>query len=318
MMTLRSRIRTALGGLAAILIVGSPACSSTTPGQSSHAGRPSAGASITASDLLSAPVPGICTHKAGKLVNGVQIGIPTMHGFTQIAWLHEDVTQKAALTAFGDLDGNGTRDAATVLACTAGGVSWPQVIAFYSPGPILLGWASLSAFNLPGKQPGENDTVHRLTYRDGGVEVQWSTQQSGDPAARSSLDYTGLLRLSGHKTVVSELVATTELQTVSRFQDDLRRNDKADAHKVAAPSVVATASNLFHEFPTALTTAPKCYGMNDLMLRSLKGVYKAPAVGTVLGLGSSPDPGPGAGVELGGGHPGGAGDLIGVGEVLSG
>src|SRR5690348_11579892 len=55
-----------------------------------------------------------------------------------------------------------------------------------------------------------------------------------------------------------------------------------------------------------------------LVQRSLKDVYKASAVGTVLGLGSSPDPGPGAGVELGGGHPGGVGDLIRVGEVLPG
>src|SRR5512135_3312304 len=55
-----------------------------------------------------------------------------------------------------------------------------------------------------------------------------------------------------------------------------------------------------------------------LVLRSLKGVYKTPTIGTVFGLGSSPDPGPGAGVELGGGHPGGAGDLIGAGEVLPG
>src|ERR1700746_1342340 len=54
------------------------------------------------------------------------------------------------------------------------------------------------------------------------------------------------------------------------------------------------------------------------MLRSLKGVYKASAVGTVFALGPSPDPGPGAGVELGGGHPGGVGDLVGVGEVLPG
>src|SRR5512142_295005 len=55
-----------------------------------------------------------------------------------------------------------------------------------------------------------------------------------------------------------------------------------------------------------------------LVLRSLKSVYKTPTIGTVFGLGSSPDPGPGAGVELGGGHPGGAGDLIGAGEVLPG
>jgi len=38
----------------------------------------------------------------------------------------------------------------------------------------------------------------------------------------------------------------------------------------------------------------------------------------VFRLGSSPDPGPGAGVELGGGRPGGMGDLMGVGEGLPG
>ena len=38
----------------------------------------------------------------------------------------------------------------------------------------------------------------------------------------------------------------------------------------------------------------------------------------MFGLGPSPDPGPGAGVELGGGHLGGAGDLVGVGEGLAG
>src|SRR6185312_11383887 len=45
---------------------------------------------------------------------------------------------------------------------------------------------------------------------------------------------------------------------------------------------------------------------------------KVSAVGTVFRLGSSPDPGPGAGVELGGGHPGGMGDLMGIGEGLPG
>src|SRR6266487_6626189 len=55
-----------------------------------------------------------------------------------------------------------------------------------------------------------------------------------------------------------------------------------------------------------------------LVLRSLKGVYKALSVGAGFGLGPSPDPGPGAGVELGGGDLGGVGDLVGVGEGLPG
>src|SRR5258707_14725256 len=54
------------------------------------------------------------------------------------------------------------------------------------------------------------------------------------------------------------------------------------------------------------------------MLRSLKNVHKAPAVGPRFGLGPSPDPGAGAGVELGGGGPGGVGDLVGGGEGLAG
>src|SRR5215471_1038905 len=55
-----------------------------------------------------------------------------------------------------------------------------------------------------------------------------------------------------------------------------------------------------------------------LVLRSSKRVYKAPAVGPLFRLGSSPDPGPGAGVELGSGHLGGVSDLVGVGELLPG
>src|SRR5689334_20418752 len=54
------------------------------------------------------------------------------------------------------------------------------------------------------------------------------------------------------------------------------------------------------------------------MLCSSKGVHKASAVVAVPGLGPSPDPGPGAGVEPGGGDPGGVCDLVGAGEVLPG
>jgi hypothetical protein len=64
--------------------------------------------------------------------------------------------------------------------------------------------------------------------------------------------------------------------------------------------------------------APARVNKLPLVLRSLKDVYKASAVGTRFGLGPSPDPGPGTGVELGGGDPGGAVDLVGVGEVLPG
>jgi len=218
-------------------------------------------APVTINDLLSAPVPAVCGHRAGQLVNGVQPGIPANHGTMQLAWL--DYGTKAAFTAVGDLNGDGLGDAATLLDCNAGGVPWPQVIAFYSHGPTLLGWAYLSDHVLPGLQPGENTRAWQITYRGGGVDIEWSTQENGDPGAISSLDYSATLRLSGHKIVASSLSATTELPTVDTFLNDLRRGDQAAAGQLAAPGVGELAASQFRSYPSALAATPRCYGLID-------------------------------------------------------
>ena len=219
--------------------------------------------SVTATDLLSAPVPAVCRHPAGKLVNGIQPGIPVNQGTMALAWLHGGAVAQAALTAFGNLSGNEPGDAATILNCNAGGVAWPQVIAFYSPGPTLLGWAYLTNFNSPGIQPGENALARKITYRNGGIDIEWSTQEPGDPGAIESLEYSATLRLSGHRIVASNLVGNTELQTVNTFLEYLRRGDQTAASQLAAPGVGAEAASLFRTYPSALAAAPKCYGTAD-------------------------------------------------------
>ncbi len=218
---------------------------------------------VTASELLSAPVPAVCRHAAGHLVDGIQPGIPANQGSMQLAWLHGGTKAESAFTAFGDLNGDGTGDAATLLNCNAGGVAWPQVIAFYSHGPALLGWADLTDFNLPGIQPQENAFARRITYHDGGVDIEWSTQDEGDAAATSSLDYSATLRLSGHKIVAFNLVGTTERQTMNRFLDDLRRGDQSAADQLAAPGMGAETASLLRSHPSALAATPRCYGLND-------------------------------------------------------
>ena len=223
-------------------------------------------AAVTATDLLSAPVPAVCTHRAGRLVHGVQPGIPVNHGFMQLAWLHGGAGAEAADTALGNLDGTGTGDAATLLDCDAGGVAWPQIIAFYAPGPTLLSWAYLTDFNLHGIQPQENALARRISYHDGGIDIEWSTQDNGDPGAISSLDYSATLRLSGAKIVASNLVGTTERQTLSTFLDDLRRGDQAAASRLAAPGVGAEAASQFRSYPSALAATPRCYGLGDLTI----------------------------------------------------
>ncbi|MFJ3234454.1 esterase/lipase family protein [Streptomyces sp. NPDC086787] len=217
---------------------------------------------VTAAGLLSAPVPAACGHRAGKLVDGRLPGIPEAHGVMGLSWVETDRPRSDLLT-FGDLDGDGTGDAAATLFCNAGGVSWPEIIAFYSHGPELIGSVSLSAINLPGRGPGENASVHHLRYVDGGVVTQWSTQQDGDPGASATLDYTATLRWDGHAVVASGLTATTERGTVDRFLGALRKHDTAAASALAAPGVGAEAANQFRFHPDALAGTPTCYGPNS-------------------------------------------------------
>jgi pimeloyl-ACP methyl ester carboxylesterase len=224
-------------------------------------------APVTAQELLSAPVPASCEHAAGRLVNGLLPGIPANHGEMQLAWLNTSLLSKSAGTAFGDLNSDGMGDAATVLYCNAGGVSWPDVIAFYAQGQAglkLLAWAYITNFNLPGIRGQENGFVRQIRYQEGAVYAEWSTQDNGDAAATSTLDYSATLRLSGGKIIATNLVGVTERQTVLRFANDLRVGNKTAADASAAPGVGEEAASLFRSYPSALNAAPTCYGLNDV------------------------------------------------------
>jgi pimeloyl-ACP methyl ester carboxylesterase len=217
---------------------------------------------VTATDLLSAPVPASCNHLAGTLVNGELPGIPQGQGFMQLGWLGNPSSQHPGLV-LGDLNGDGHGDAATVLACTAGGVSWPAIIAFYTAGPKLLGSVGLDSINLPGHSPGENDLVNKMSYSNGAVDVSWVTEQDGDAGAGPTLAYSATLRWNGRSIGYSNLIATTEVGTAQQFLADLRRGDTSAAAALAAPGVGADAASQFRSYPNALNSAPDCRGLID-------------------------------------------------------
>jgi serine/threonine-protein kinase len=247
--------------------------SSTPPGTHLASGTPPASPSatvstprahVTAQDLLSAPVPASCQHPAGRLVNGTLPGIPANRGVMELAWTgNPRILTESAATAFGDLNGDGTSDAAAVLYCYAGGVSWPEIIAFYAPGPRLLAWTYITAFNLPGIPAQENAFFRRISYTGGAVYAEWSTQDNGDPAALSTLDYSATLKLAGGKIVATNLAGVTERQTALAFAGDLRAGNQAAAGRLAAAGVGGQAAGLFKSYPSAFSAAPTCYGTGD-------------------------------------------------------
>ncbi|WP_165845392.1 esterase/lipase family protein [Streptacidiphilus pinicola] len=217
---------------------------------------------VTAADLLSAPVPAACEHDAGTLTGGRLAGIPANHGSMELAWL--DGGQRSDLLALGDLNGDGYGDAAATLACNAGGVAWPELVAFYTPGPHLLGYVSLGDINAPGRQPGEHADVYQLRYDNGAVVAEWSTPEDGDPGAMSSLDYTATLRWNGHGITAANLSATTELATAAQFVTDIRHGDAQAAQSLSAAGVAAEAANQLRSYPDAFQATPSCYGENSL------------------------------------------------------
>jgi hypothetical protein len=124
---------------------------------------------MTAKDLYHAPVPSLCRHPAGTLVDGSLPGIPEQDG-------HVDLRARSGPTAntlvFGDLTGDGTVDAAAVFACSRGGVSWPAEVVLYAPGPKVLGVVDLGDLT-----PAEHSEVKKMTLKSGDVALEWESYE---------------------------------------------------------------------------------------------------------------------------------------------
>jgi hypothetical protein len=223
-------------------------------------------APLDAEKLLSAPVPAACDHQAGVLTNGHQTGIPAGHGDMQLSWA-SDPSRRNSDLVFGDLSGDGRTDAATVLACNAGGVAWPDIVALYGPGPALLGSVSLTDVRIPNSEPGENARVERLQIKNGKVEATWTTQQHGDPAAISTIDYWATFSPRGDGGLVATNVrAVNEVPTVQEFVARVRSGNRAAVGQLATPDAATNALVFFGAYPSALNATPSCYGVIDLTL----------------------------------------------------
>lgn len=232
----------------------------TTSGRPSQGGADGlAGPPITAQSLLTAPVPPACGHPAGRLVHGQLPGIPSTHGRVQLGWIDRPTSQPDLL-AMGDLDGDRQQDAAAVITCDAGGVPWPDVIAFYTKGPALLGSVDLRNLHLRGVESGENASVQTLRYHHGAVTARWSTQQDDDPAAFPSLDYQVDLRWNGRKINPTSPNGTTERPTVHRFLTALKQDDVEAASALAAPGVADLTAQQLRTHSDAYGAPVTCYG----------------------------------------------------------
>jgi hypothetical protein len=71
-----------------------------------------------------------------------------------------------------DLTGDRAPDAAAVIHCSAGGVSWPDTVVFYGPKTSLLGWVDMS-----NPHPAEHAGVRKMSVEGRDVRVNWGTTE---------------------------------------------------------------------------------------------------------------------------------------------
>jgi hypothetical protein len=157
---------------------------------------------VTLNDLLSAPVPSLCKHAPGTLVNGKLPVQDPSTGQVTVAQRHSANTSDDYFVAFGDLNGDGTNDGALVTVCSAGGVPWPETVQLYTAGPTWLGGVDL------GELTHGREVVKDLTISNGAAHVTWMTNGPNDAMCCPTVQMKGDLRWNG-TTVVAENVRRT-------------------------------------------------------------------------------------------------------------
>ena len=153
----------------ALSIANSP--SATADGQPPESARGHASPELVddgMDDLLTAPVPALCRHAAGRLHDGALPIADPGAGYGRLAFGEPGLGP--VLT---DLTGDGDRDAAVVFRCSAGGVAWPDTVLFYGPGATLLGAADLST--VTNDVDVEHATVSSIAADGTDVAVRWTT-----------------------------------------------------------------------------------------------------------------------------------------------
>src|SRR5215470_2334997 len=173
-----------------LLLASTPAVACAEPGSGGAAPQSSSTKPVTLADLMSAPVPGLCQHNPGTLVNGKLPGQDPHTGHVDIA--RNSLTNDSPWVAFGDLNGDGVDDGVMVTACSAGGVAWPATVQLYTAGPTHLGGIDLSDITHGGRE-----TVTGLSISDGVAHVSWLTQGPGDGMCCGTINMTGDLRATG-------------------------------------------------------------------------------------------------------------------------
>lgn len=160
-----------LAGCAGII---PPFAGTPTPSQTAANPSPPAPSPISPEQMITAPVPSLCEHPAGILIDGALDGAGDNDGGAWISRYPDPVWRSLSFHSWQGADAE--QYAALVMDCNQGGVGWPPHVVFYTSGPTVVGEIDVSDVVGDGRQG-----VEALAPLPNGVRLTLSnTYQDGD------------------------------------------------------------------------------------------------------------------------------------------
>lgn len=177
---------------------------------------------VTKKALKSAPVPSLCEHPAGTLVNGKLPGIAPDYGFVVLG-------PKRSI-AKGKVQPSSAGDAAAVIHCSMGGNSFFHNVVVYGPGPTIIGKAALNGF------------VRKIWIKKRAVHLQIVGMYRGydEPNCCRTKSAKFVLKWNKKKqrVVIASKKAFTERPTAKKVIAAVNAKKYRKARKYARPSAV--------------------------------------------------------------------------------
>lgn len=204
---------------------------------------PQTGERVVQADLLAAPVPSLCGHPEGVLEDGLLPGLES-----GVVWIFTNPSGAipAGRVAYGPLDDGPDTGAAVAVYCDQGGVSWPESVVLYGPGPEYLGHVVLSDL-APGRQKVEWISISR-----GVVTVRFTeTYAADETGSRGRLDGTVTLRLRDGELIVSEPELVDERPTALEALRAAQMGDTESLRTVATSDAATELLRRIEESPDA-------------------------------------------------------------------
>ena len=166
---------------------------------------------VDLSRLPDAPVPSLCEHPAGNLVNGSLPGLGDNEG--QV-FLRLDALATAKNGTASDALAIGTDPSAAVAAvvsCDQGGVNWPDTVVVWNDALDLVAWVDLR------RTEGSRGYIHAIELSGTELRIKWTYAGDGDQMTSSgTYSAQGRVGIAEHGRHEPEEVSATRGEDVVR------------------------------------------------------------------------------------------------------